>query len=75
MNSLPVNDVAHAAVRAQFTRRLVPRLRVAAIALALGHSRVTRAITARCHKKSDRCDNSTQCCSGRCRCGFCCPRR
>lgn len=33
------------------------------------------AAAARCRKKSDRCDRGSQCCSKRCKRGFCYPRR
>ena len=75
MSSPLVEDVARSGAWARRTRRPVCHLLAAGIAAALGHVRVIGVIAAQCRKKSDRCDNGAQCCSGRCKRGFCYPRR
>jgi hypothetical protein len=47
----------------------------AALGAALGLGRVNDAAAARCRKKSARCSRKEQCCSNRCKRGFCYPRR
>jgi hypothetical protein len=66
-------DTLHRTLRV--TRLRFGRLLITAIGAALGLDRVTGASAAQCRKKSARCDRSDQCCSNRCRRGFCYPRR
>jgi hypothetical protein len=69
------DDVARAGAKVRLARLPVCGLLVFALGSVLSHGRVTRTLAARCRKKSDRCDNGNQCCSKRCKRGFCYPRR
>lgn len=58
------------------TRVTLTRSRfVTALGAGLALVRARSEAAAQCRKKSDRCDRSDQCCSNRCRRGFCYPRR
>jgi hypothetical protein len=71
----PFANVSHAVTRVRLTRSHFGRLLVAALGAGLELDRARSEAAAQCRKKSDRCDRSDQCCSNRCRRGFCYPRR
>jgi hypothetical protein len=48
---------------------------IVALGTSLGLGSVTHVTAARCRKKSARCSRNDQCCSQRCKRGFCYPRR
>ena len=56
-------------------RSFVRGLLAGGLGAASGLATVADAATARCRPKSARCASSDQCCSNRCRRGFCYPRR
>lgn len=74
MDKHPFTAVAQAEARVTLTRHRFCSLVFAALSTAFGFGRGAAA-AARCRKKSARCDRSSQCCSNRCRRGFCYPRR
>ena len=73
-----MNDAATAnAPAAGFVRRLTRQrlmnLCAAALGAALGLGTIRETVA--CRKKSARCSRKEQCCSERCKRGFCYPRR
>jgi hypothetical protein len=69
------NTAAGVAAKTGLARLPFCRLILAALGAALSASQTDEVTAAKCRKKSARCDNSNQCCSKRCRRGFCYPRR
>lgn len=69
----PGDNAHHPAVAIRFTRARFSNVLMAALGVALGLGPGREA--AACRKKSARCDRSSQCCSNRCKRGFCYPRR
>ena len=74
MNDRLFAAVAHTDGRGRLARLPFCSLLLSAVGISLGLGTMTGA-AAPCRKKSDRCDRSSQCCSNRCRRGFCYPRR
>jgi hypothetical protein len=74
MNTLPLINLKPAETWARLTRSRFIGLLTASIGAVLGLDRLSGS-AAQCRKKSARCDRSTQCCSKRCKRGFCYPRR
>jgi hypothetical protein len=72
MNDFPLVRTAMTKVVVRLTRPRFLGLVAAALGTSLGLGAVQDA--AACRKKSARCDRSSQCCSNRCRRGFCYPR-
>jgi hypothetical protein len=74
MDSFSHADLTPAERWARLTRSRFIGLLAVTIGAAFGLDRLNVA-AAQCRKKSDRCDSGSQCCSKRCKRGFCYPRR
>lgn len=75
MDNHRVARAARVDAQPRLTRHCFCRLFVAALGTALGLGSVANVTAARCRKKSARCSRMEQCCSKRCKRGFCYPRR
>jgi hypothetical protein len=65
-------DALHEVLMREISRRTMC---LPPVALAIGLRPTDTTLAARCRQKSDRCNSCSQCCSNRCRRGFCYPRR
>jgi hypothetical protein len=74
MDTRSFTDLVPAETWARLTRSRFIGLLAAASGVAFGLDLLHVAAT-QCRKKSARCDRNDQCCSKRCKRGFCYPKR